>query len=183
MRDIWQGGEQALAGGFEGVEGSGDEVEEDIEVMDHDIVYHADIGGSEAVGAGALCFDVVGVLDIFFGFLPGGIKAFDVSYLEFAVIFLCDFDEFLGLGAVGGDGFFDEEVDAFFEEGFGHFVVGGGGGGDARGFDIVGEFLDVGEVGNLEFFPDFSSPFLAGIHDADQLGFGELGVDPCVVFS
>ena len=86
------------------------------------------------------------------------------------------------MGYVIGDRFFNQGVDTGFEELFCDLMVGGGGGGDANGFDFPDQVTEILKVGSSEFLGFIS---LGGVRvaDANKLGFRKVPINAGVLFT
>ena len=110
----------------------------------------------------------------------GGVEAFEVADLEDAAVAGGGVDEGVGFGDRGGDGFFDEDVDAGGEEGAADGGMGGGGYGDDGGIDEAGEFGE-GEGAGFEFECGGLGVFGVRIADGGECGVGEGADDAHVI--
>jgi hypothetical protein len=116
--------------------------------VDHEVEDDVDIQAAGAEDAEAVDFEKQRPAGDFFECHDGGVETLEA----------------VGGGEVGGDGLFDEDIDAGFEQGAGDVGVGGGGDGDDGGIDSSGELAGIGE-------------WQAGVGGGDFGGAGGIGVD------
>ncbi len=113
-------------------------MEDDVEVVDHEVEDDVDVEGAGAEDAEAVGLEEHGLVDAGLERGDGGVEAFEVSYLDEAAMLVGDANEFIGLSEIGGDRFFDEQVQACGEQGGGELEVGGGGDADGGGVERGG---------------------------------------------
>jgi hypothetical protein len=192
--DIDLGGEDGEADGVDFADGGVGEVEDDVEVVDHEVEDDVDVEGAGAEDAEAVGLEEHGPVDAGFERGDGGVEAFEVTYLDEAVVLSSEVDEPVCLGESGGDGFLDEQVQACGEQGGGYVEVGGGGDADRGGVERgggealfdggkdrdtglgggpVGDWFDDGrekdgEAGGLEFSVDADVISSKGASAADS---------------
>ena len=83
-------------------------------------------------------------------------------------------DEAVGGGEIGGNGLFNQDVDAGFEERAGDIGVGGGGDGNDGGVDFSGELAGISEGEARIGSGDFGGAGGVGVDDGDERGAGRL---------
>jgi hypothetical protein len=129
----------------------GNEGEDDVEVVDHEVENHVDIEGAGREDAEAMRLKEHGAGEARLDGEDGGVEALEMAGLENAVFFFGPADEVVGLSKAGGEGFFDEQVEAGLEQGGGDGVVMDGGYGHAGGLGVeIGreQFADAWKDGN-----------------------------------
>ncbi|HXI42556.1 MAG TPA: hypothetical protein VNH83_21415, partial [Bryobacteraceae bacterium] len=107
--------------------------------MNHQVEDDVDIEAARAEDAEAVDFEKQGLAGDFFERDDGGVETLEVADLEDAGVRIGGVDEAVGGGEFGGDGFFDQDVDAGFEECAAYIGVDGGGDGDDGGVDFSTE--------------------------------------------
>jgi len=158
------------------------EAEHDIEIMDHEIEYDAAIVDAAGEGPKAVDLEETDVSRDLFHAFESGIMTFDMPDLECAMVFPGKFKKFIRLAQAKRDRFFNQGVDTGFEELFCDLMVGGGGGGDANGFDFPDQVTEILKVGSSEFLGFIS---LGGVRvaDANKLGFRKVPINAGVLFT
>ena len=121
-----------------------DEVQDDLEVVDHDIEHDADIQAAAGIGREPRGLDEARMGEARLERGEHGIETLDVADLEDDAVFLREVAKFARLLRRFDEGFFHEHVLAVFEQVFGDGEVGDGGRGDGGGIDGVGELLEIG---------------------------------------
>jgi hypothetical protein len=181
--DVLAAGEDWHAYGVDGHDGGADEVEDDLEVMDHEVQHHADICGAVGEGREAVCLDEARVGEAVFEFGQHGVEAFDMADLEDAACLMGELDQGEGVSELVCDGFFHEHVEACMEELGSDIEVGGGGGGDGGGVAACGELLEGrgGGVGEADLSGHLVELVRAGVPDRGELDAREGGEDSGVV--
>ena len=100
--------------------------------------------------------------------------------LQDAIVLLRELDQFGGLRGVVGHRFLDEDMFAALQKQLGQLEVRDGGGDDADGVGVVGNFRDRTQRVGVMFGRDVAGDLVIGVVDADevhQTGGGHLGVD------
>ncbi len=167
-------------------EGAFYQVEDDFDVVDHEVEHDADVDAAIGEGGEAVGFDETRGVEALFELAEDGVEAFDVTDLEDGVVGLGEVDKELGFGVTLGDGFLDEDVAAFGEEDFADGAMVDGGDGDGGGVHGVGKGVQVGDDGDVVLGGEFFGPggvgvVYAGEGDAAITVGGELGHDADVV--
>src|SRR5580700_6159964 len=116
VSDIHLAGEDGQADGVEGAHRRTHQREDDVEVVNHKVENDVDVERAGAEDAEAVRLKEHGVIEKRPSGGHSGIKAFEMAGLEDAAVACCDVDELGGFGDAGGDGLFNEDVDARFEE-------------------------------------------------------------------
>ncbi len=112
------------------------EGEDDVEVVDHEVEDDVDVERARGEDAEAVGLEEHGVVERGQGGGDGGVEALEMADLHDAVVLLREGKNVVGLVEGGGEGFFDEGVDAGAEElGCDGGVVDGG---DADGGGVDG---------------------------------------------
>ncbi len=124
----------------------GDQVKQDIEVVDHEVKDDADVERAEGEWADAVAVNVKRGGEVCFGRDEGGVEAFDVSDLDGDAAAVGEGEQLVSLGEGAGEGFFDEDGAALFDEVASDGAVCGGWDGDACGVDVGDKVAVVGEV-------------------------------------
>ena len=174
------------ADGVDVDEGALHQVEDDFDVVDHEIEHDADVDAAIGEGGEAVGFNEAGGIKALFELAEDGVESLDMADLEDGVVGLGEVDEELGLGVAFGDGFFDEDVAAFSEEDFADGTMVDGGDGDGGGVHGVGEGMKIGDDGDVILGGEFFGAGGVGVVDAseDEAGVtvgGEFGHDADVV--
>jgi hypothetical protein len=157
--------------------------------VDHEVEDDVDIERAGRKDAEAVDFKKHGAGEEREGGADGGIEALEMTGLGDALALGGDAEEFIGFGERGGDGLFDEDVNAGFHEGAGDRQVEDGGHGDGRGLDfaVSGQELGDGAEGfAVELAGNGVGAGCIGIDDADQTdaaGLMELTIDAGVIAS
>jgi hypothetical protein len=108
----------------------------------------------------------------------GGVEALQMSGLEDSAVLFGEADEVVGFGEGGGEGLFDKEVEAGFEERGGYSMVldGGDGDGGCVELEVGGEQGgDVGEDGDSVLGSGLGGPGGVGV-DGGSEGDGLAGI-------
>ncbi len=107
--------------------------------------------------------------------LAGWVEAALADGADFGAAFIGGGDDAVAIFEGGGEGFFDEEVDAAFCEGDGGVGVLGVRGADAEGFDagFASHFFGLGIGFDVVFFSEGAGAFGIGAADGGELGFGK----------
>jgi hypothetical protein len=159
------------------------QLQDDADVMDHQVQDHADLGAARGEGRQPLGGDVTGVGD---GLLEEGhhrVVMLDVSDLDDAVGLGGGVQDLGGLVEGHADGLFDEEVHAFGEQGQRH------GGMMVRRDDhadgvAMGRHLVEGEETTAAMLgADLGGPGVVRLEDAGEFGAGQGRVDAGVVLT
>jgi hypothetical protein len=99
------------------------------------------------------------------------IESFQMTDLTNAAQFLCNANQFIGVGQRGGEGFFNQDVNAGFHQGAGGFEMADRGHSDRCSLDFAvrsGELLDGTESAATEFASNGISPRRVCIDDPYQ---------------
>ena len=164
-------GEDGEADGADFFDGGVDEREHDVEVVDHEVEDDVDVERAGGEDAEAVRLEEHGAIELGAGGVDGGVETFEVADLDEAIVLPGEGDELIGLCEGGGEGFFDEDVEAGGEQGRGGCGVMDGGDADAGGVDgEVGgeEGLDVGEGGDVVVGGGGVAGFGVGVDDGGQ---------------
>lgn len=159
------------------------ELEDDADVMDHQVQHDADLGAAGREGGQALRGDVAGVDDGLLQVGHHGIVMLDVPDLHDAVGLGGGLQDLGGLREGDADRLLDEEVDALGQqrEGDGGMMVGRND--DADGVAGGRHLVEGGETAATVLGADLGGPRIVGLEDAGQLGAGEGRVDAGVVLA
>ena len=103
--------------------------------------------------------------------------------LKDAIVALGGFDEAVGFGERGGDGFFDEHVEAGLEERTADFGVGDGGNGEDSGVGVADDVTVVGGGDGSARSGVFAGAFEVGVDDVGELGARVFGDNSDVVLA
>ena len=127
--DIDLAGEDGKADGADLADWAGDEGEDDVEVVDHEVEDDVDVEGARGEDAEAVALEEHGAVEMRAGGDDGGVEAFEVAGLDDAVVLRGEAQDGVGVFEACGEGLFNQEVDACCEEvGGGLGVVDGGNG-------------------------------------------------------
>ena len=181
--DVFASGEDGDPDGVDAFDGAFDEVEDDFEVVDHEIEDDADVDGAVGEGGEPVGFDEDRAGETGFEETEDRVEAFDVADLEDEAAVASEVGEGLGLFGIIGDGFFDEDVFAEREEVAADVEVGNGGGGDGDGAGAGGEVVEGGDGAGFEFCGDFCGAGGVGVEDGGEVDAWEGGEDAGVVAS
>ena len=91
--------------------------------MDHEVEDNVDVESARSKDAEAVCLKEHGAIEPRLDGDDSGIKAFQVAHGENAVVLLRESKQISGMRRVGGDGFFDEQIDACGEQRRSYFVM------------------------------------------------------------
>ena len=172
ISDIDLAGKDGNAGGAD-LFGLGlGEREYEVHVVDHEIEHDVYVETARAEEIHAVDLEEEGQGEALFEGQDGGVKSLEVAYLKDAAGAGSGVDQAIGGGKVGGDGLFDEDVDAGVEEVAADIDVGGGGSGDDGGIDPAGEIAGVGECDGLVAGGGFGGAGGIGIDDGGELRAG-----------
>ncbi len=106
------------------------QLQDDVEVVDHQVEDYVHVEGAGAEDAEAVGLKEHGLLNARGKGGDGGVEALEVTDLDEAVVLTGEADEVVGLVQGGGDGLFDEQMQACLEEAGGGVEVGRGGDAD-----------------------------------------------------
>lgn len=123
IRDVDAAREDGQADGMEGTNRRLDEVEDDVEVVDHQVENDVDVESTGAEDAEAMRLEKHGVVEDRPNGKDRGIEAFEVAGLKNTAMLPGGIDETSGLVDAGGDGFLNDEVDAGGEQGLADLEV------------------------------------------------------------
>ncbi len=129
--DVGLAGEDGKADGADLLDRRRDEREDDIEVVNHEVEDDIDVEGARREDAEAMCLKEHGAVESGDGGGDSRVEAFQMTDLDDAVVLGGEGEDVVGFGECGGEGFFDEDIDAGKQE-----LPGDGGvecGGDADG--------------------------------------------------
>lgn len=113
--------------------------------MNHEVEHNVYVEGARGEDAEAVGFEKHGRVEKRADGGYGGVETLEVAYLQDALGGSGEGDELAGFVEGGGDGFFDEDVDARVKELLGDFVVEVGGDADGCGVDGDGSGVAGGE--------------------------------------
>lgn len=172
--DIFVPGNHAGTDGIDPLEGTPDETQNDINIVNHEIVNNTDVGTSGIEGSEPLGFNEQR-LDVQIAHGPHGpVEPFDVPDLQDTILLFCLLNEGVGLLDCAADGFFNENMDPPLQSRQCHFVMGDGGHNDIQRIDLIQEFL----VTRKWYRAQRTAPLLGqcsiDIISADELGLLEL---------
>lgn len=108
--------------------------------MDHEVQDDVDVERAWSEDAEAVRLEEHRVVEFGDGRGDGGVETLEMTDGDDAVLFVSEFEDAVGFGEVGGEGLFDEEVEAGEQE-----LLGDRGmvnGGDADGCCVQGEICD-----------------------------------------
>lgn len=163
------------------------EREDDVEVVDHEVEDDVDVERARGKEAEAVGLKEHGPVEAIDGGSDGGVEAFEVADLHDPVVLLCKGKDRLSLCECGGEGLFDEDVEARDEELRRDRCVMNGGDADAGGveFEAGGEeIVDGGEGRDVVLRGSRGTGLGAGVYDGGELNAGrgfQLTVDAKVV--
>ena len=156
---------------------------DDVEVVDHQVEDDANVGGAEPERAEAVAFDEDRLEAVAGDRLVAGVEALDVADLEPGAALRRGGDEVARVLDAVGHGLLDEDGDAAPEERQRDGVMVERGDDDADGLRAVEqEVRRLGPFG-LEFPGDGARRGGVAVHDADQLGIRQPGVDAGVLLA
>ena len=158
-----------------------DEVQDDFDVVDHQVQYDPDVGAAVRVWREAGNLEEARVFQLGFERVKDRVEAFDMADLEDAAFRGGELRELTRVGGRVGDRLFDEEVLALREEGFADLVMGGCRGADRGGIDQRGEFLERGRGFGVVFRSHGMGGLAVGVEDRSKRRPVDLAVNPRVV--
>ena len=180
---IFVAAEQGNAQRFQPAHGRPDQSQQEIQIVNHQIQYDADIGRPACERAQALALDELGLKRVFLELLEGGIETFNVSDLDEHFSPAGAFDEAFGLIQSGGERFFDQKGNARTEKFYGDGVMPAGGHGENRRVNqrqqraVVAIGLTAQSPGHCLGLVEIH------IDDTNQLDLGERGQDARVLLA
>jgi hypothetical protein len=142
--DVDFGREDGQADGVDFADAGLGELEDDVEVVNHEVEDDVDVESAGAEEAETVGLEEHGAVDERGEGSDGGVEAFEVADLDEAVVEAAEADELVGLLECGGDGFLDEDVDAGLDEGGGGLEVSGGRHADGGGVEVEGARGELG---------------------------------------
>ena len=159
------------------------QIENQIEVVNHHVMHHADIGRTKGVGAQSFAADVFRPAAVLPRHLCGRVEAFDVAYLQQRCMPLADSDDGLRIAEVGSQRFFHEDGNLVVEEFAGHRTMQRCRDDDARGVHLANQLAEVGgPVGSVGLGDGLCGGGV-DISDGDQFHAIQPGQDAGVVFT
>src|SRR5579863_158490 len=161
----------------------GDERENNIDVVDHQIQDHVHIRSPPQKGPDPKRLDESDVSREFHELSGRGIKTLHMTYLENPAFLTCNFDQLIGLAHTLGDRLLHRSIDPAGEELPGNFVVERGRDRHACRIDLTDE---PGETvkGTRAIFPgDLLAALGIDIDKSDQFDVVHLGIDPGMMFT
>lgn len=184
--DVGLFGEDGEAYGPYFTDWGGDEGEDDVEVVDHEVEDDVDVERAGGEDAEAVALKKHGSVEMRDRCGDGGVEAFEVAYLQDAVVVVGEGDEGVCLCERGGDRFFDQGVDACGEK-----LCSCCGVMDRRDADagclnlqVSGEhFVDGGEGGKAVLGGEASAGGGVLIDQGHEFSLWEIAVDAEVVFA
>lgn len=135
--DIHLAGEDGQADGVERAHRGTNQREHDVEVVNHEVENDVDVERARAENAEAMRLKEHGVIEERASGSDGGIEALEMAGLEDAVVGGSGVDEMGGFGNAGGDGLFNEDVNACLEKSLRYGEMRGGG--RANGGGVEGD--------------------------------------------
>jgi hypothetical protein len=181
--DVLGLGHDRHADGVDALDGGAGQLEDDADVVDHQVQHDADLGTARGEGRQALGGDVTGVGD----------GLFEVRHHRIVMLDVTDLDDAVGLG--GGvedlgsllegdaDGLLDEEVHALGEERERHRGVMVGRDDDADGVAVGRHLVEGEEAAAVMLGADLGRPGVVRLEDAGELGAGQGRIDAGVVLA
>jgi hypothetical protein len=145
------------------------EVRDDIDIVDHEVERDAGLDHPRIVGPQPAAFDEMGVFHELFQALYARIEALDMTDLEEEFFALCVGDQFIGIGQLRGQGFFDQKMHAVIEEVFGDAVMGFGRDDNAHRIDEAQQFFMVRVSACFAALGYFARFIFVDVADADEL--------------
>src|SRR5579885_388198 len=161
-----------------------DEPEDYVEVVDHQVEHHVNVERARGELADAVNLEIDGVADVRAERDERGVEAFEVSDHQRRLAALGGGGHRVGLIYRARDRFFDEDVDARFEQRAGDLGVRLGRRGEADGVNVADERAPVGRPFRPALFGDRARGLFVRVADRDEarLTFGgERGVDARVL--
>ena len=116
-------------------------MEDDFNVMDHEIQNHSDIRAAIRIRREAGHFQEPGILQLGFKGVQNGVEALDMPDLQDASQPGGRLRQLAGVGGCVGDGFFNEQVLTLAKQIHAGRMMRHRGSANRRGIDQVGEFL------------------------------------------
>ena len=160
--------------------------EHHVQIVDHQIQHHADVGAARGKRRQAMALDELRFGGDGLKKIENRIEPLDMADLQDAILLLREFAQFGGLLGAVGHRFFDQDVFALLQQQFGEFKMRG------RGRDNIqrvggGSGLGDGvENARIMFGGDFAGGFGRRIVNAGEFNLSrrrQLGVDADVVLS
>ncbi len=133
--DVGFGRQDGEADGADFADGGIGEREDDVEVVDHEVEDDVDVEGAGSEDAEPVGLEEHGLVERCEGGGDGGVEALEVADGDDAAVGLREGEDVVGLGEGGGEGLFDEDVEAGEEELIGDGGVMDGGDADGRGVE------------------------------------------------
>ncbi len=181
--DVHFGGEDGDTGGADLFERGAGEGEDDIEVVDHQIEHDVHIEAAQCEYAHAVNFEKQGEGCQALEREDGGVEAFEMADLEDSVVARGGFDQAVGFGQGGRDGFFDEHVEPGFEQSAADLGVGDGGNGYDRGIGVADDVAVIGGSNGSAGLGVFPGAGEIGVDNVGELGVRVFGNHANVVFA
>ncbi len=141
IRDILAAAQHRHADGLDRLHGRAHEMEDDLEIVNHEIEHDADIGAAIRIRGEAMRLDETRMREPFFERAQDGIEALDVADLEDEVTLGGQTRQRGGVVGVFRDRFLDQEMLPGFEQRAGHFEMAARGRGDRGRVHVLGEIL------------------------------------------
>ena len=144
--------------------------------MNHEIQHDIDVRPSHQERTETIRFNEHGILDDPFEGEERTVKLFQMAHLEDQAFRFCQFDQFLRLLEVFGDGFFEKDVDPPKQEILCDPIMERRGDGNAYGLDAIQDLGVMEEGLGPNLFGDGSGPGGIDIHHSHQFHSFHLGI-------
>lgn len=183
IRDIFATAEHRDADRVDAFDGRLDKVEDDLDVVDHEVEHHTNVGAAVWVGGKAGDLEKSRVLEARFQGGESRVEALDVADLEDAATGGGKLRHFAGLFGRFRDGFFHEEVLAGGQQGHRDAVMSHRGRANRGSIDKAGKFLQGCGGPDTKFGGHGFAGFAVAVKNSRERSILEFRVDPGMVGS
>ena len=154
-------------------------MEDNFDVVDHQVEDDADIGAAVWVGRESSDLQEAGILELGFKRVEDRVETLDVADLQDATFGGSEGRHLTGMRRGVGDRLFDKQVLSAFEKERGELVVGDRRCANRRGINETGKFFERGSRFDIESFCDGGGGFGVAVVDGGQRA--QFAVDAGVV--
>ena len=179
--DVFAARQHGYADGIDRGDGRVHEMQNDLEVMDHEIKNDPDVEAALGKGRETMALDELRRVEPSLELAHDRIKSLDVTDLEDTTLFRGEGDHGFSIIDRVGDGFFHEDVFTGGKQHRRDFPVRHGRGRDRGGIDPLDKLPDAADGHGSELFGELAGVIEIGIVDRDEIGLFETGVDTLVI--
>ena len=121
--DVFSFGKNESTDGVDMLYRGFDQIQNNIDVVYHEIERHAHVRHTRVVRPEAVAFNEAGILDDVFDGAHGGIETFDMANLDETLIFFGQAEYFISIGESRRDGFFNQKMHAILQKVLGNLKM------------------------------------------------------------